>query len=235
LKPATRDDTGSGTLHPEPVSDAQPMSAEEDRIVEPATAGVPDGSQAQPRRRFDPVLMAALAGAYGAFAATFRGPPDRFWERMTHTGAALGTAALVAEPELRSTRIRVRDVVLGVASAAGLYRVFQVGDRAARAIMPSGAEDIDEIYALRSLRPRGEIASRLAFVIGPAEELFWRGLVQRRMQRRFGRWRGPPRRRWPTAARTWSPGTPRSPAPRPPRGPTGAPWPPRACRWERSS
>ena len=37
--------------------------------------------------------MAGLAGAYGAFAATFRGPRDRFWERMTHTGAALGTFA----------------------------------------------------------------------------------------------------------------------------------------------
>jgi membrane protease YdiL (CAAX protease family) len=56
--------------------------------------------------------------------------------------------------------------------------------------MPTGAEDIDEVYALRTLRPKGEIAGRLALVIGPAEELFWRGFVLRRMQRRSGRWRG---------------------------------------------
>ncbi len=142
------------------------------------------------RRRSDLVLALGLAGAYGAFAATFRGPRDRFWQRMTATGAALGTLALAGDADLRRTRIRARDVVLGLASAAGLYGVFRVGDRAARRVMPRGDAEIDEIYALRGLRPRGEIAARLAFVIGPAEELFWRGLVQRGLQRRLGRWRG---------------------------------------------
>ncbi len=135
-------------------------------------------------------LAAVLAGAYGAFAATFRGPREHFWQRMTATGAALGTLAMVAEPSLRRTRIRPRDVALGLASAAGLYAVFRVGDRMARRIMPRGAEEIDEVYALRSLRPRNEIAGRLALVIGPAEELFWRGLVLRRLQRLLGRWPG---------------------------------------------
>src|SRR5207237_978569 len=46
------------------------------------------------------------------------------------------------------------------------------------------------IYALRTLRPRGEIAARLATIVGPAEELFWRGLVQAALMRRLGRWRG---------------------------------------------
>jgi membrane protease YdiL (CAAX protease family) len=131
-----------------------------------------------------------MAGAYGAFAATFRGPRERFWQRMTATGAALGTLALVGDSDLRRTRIRARDVALGLASAAGLYGVFRFGDGAARRVMPKGDEEIDEIYALRSLRPRGEIAARLALVVGPAEELFWRGFVQRGLQRRLGRWRG---------------------------------------------
>jgi hypothetical protein len=43
---------------------------------------------------------------------------------------------------------------------------------------------------LRTLRPQGEIATRLALIIGPAEEIFWRGLVQSALMRRFGRWRG---------------------------------------------
>jgi hypothetical protein len=109
---------------------------------------------------------------------------------MTATGAALGTLALAGEADLRRTRVRARDVALGLASAAGLYGVFRVGDRAARRVMPKGDQEIDEVYALRSLRPRGEIAARLALVIGPAEELFWRGFVQRGMQRRLGRLRG---------------------------------------------
>ena len=56
--------------------------------------------------------------------------------------------------------------------------------------MPRGAEEIDEVYALRALRPKNEIAARLALIIGPAEELFWRGFLLRRSQRLYGRWRG---------------------------------------------
>jgi len=143
-----------------------------------------------PERRFDPVLAGGLGVAYGAFGATFRGPRERFWQRMTAAGAALGSLALLADPELRGTRIRGRDVALGLGSAAGLYAIFRVGDRLARRIMPRGSEEIDEVYELRSLRPRGEIGARLAAVVGPAEELFWRGFVQRRLAARLGRWRG---------------------------------------------
>jgi membrane protease YdiL (CAAX protease family) len=141
-------------------------------------------------KRPDGVLAAGLAAAYGAFAFNFRGPRERFWPRMTGTGLVLGTLALAADPDLRRTRIRGRDVPLGAASAAGLYAIFRVGDRMARKIMPTGGEDIDEVYALRSLRPAGELAARLTLIIGPAEELFWRGLVQRRLAARLGRWRG---------------------------------------------
>ena len=64
------------------------------------------------------------------------------------------------------------------------------GDRLARRIVPRADREIEDIYALRSLRPRIEIAARLATVIGPAEELFWRGLVQDTLAVRYGRWRG---------------------------------------------
>src|SRR5256712_3727548 len=46
--------------------------------------------------------------------------------------------------------------------------------------MPRGGEETGELYALRLLRPKEELVARLAVVIGPAEELFWRGFVQGR-------------------------------------------------------
>jgi hypothetical protein len=130
--------------------------------------------------RRDPVLTIGLGIAFGLFALTFRGDRARFWERMTLTGFLLGNMAIANERELRGLRFRDRDVVLGLLSAAGLYGVFRVGDRMARQIMPKGDAEIGDIYALRTLAPRHEIAARLATVIGPAEELFWRGFVQRR-------------------------------------------------------
>jgi hypothetical protein len=135
-------------------------------------------------------LAVALAAAAGAFTATFRGPRERFWSRMTLTGLGLGGLALVTSGPARRARFRWSHVPIGLASAAVLYVTFQIGDRFARRFVPSGDREIREIYDLRTLRPKGEIATRLATIIGPAEELFWRGLVQSALMRRYGRWTG---------------------------------------------
>ncbi len=135
-------------------------------------------------------LAVALAAAGGAFGATIRGPRERFWSRMTLTGLGLGSLAVATSGPARRTRLRWRHVPIGLASAAVLYVTFQLGDRFARRFVPSGDREIREIYDLRTLRPRWEIATRLATIIGPAEELFWRGLVQSALMRRYGRWTG---------------------------------------------
>ena len=105
---------------------------------------------------------------------------------MTATGAILGTLAIAGDASLQRPRLRRRDLALGVGIAAGLYGIFQLGDRMARRILPAGDQNIGDIYELRDLRPKEEIALRLATVVGPAEELFWRGLLQRSAMRRFG-------------------------------------------------
>jgi len=99
---------------------------------------------------------------------------------MTTTGLALGAFALATDRDARRLRVGPREVALGLASAAGLYWIFRAGDRLARQMMPRGGEEIGDIYALRSLRAKAELAARLALVIGPAEELFWRGFAQGR-------------------------------------------------------
>jgi membrane protease YdiL (CAAX protease family) len=157
-----------------------------------ADVGPARRAQGRPRRRtvLPGALIGGLVAAQVGFAATFRGPRDRFWQRMTLTGAGLGALALLTSRAARRTRIGASDVALGAASAAALYATFQVGDRFARRVVPGGEAQIQDIYTLRTLRPRGEIAARLATIVGPAEELFWRGLVQEDLMWRFGRWRG---------------------------------------------
>lgn len=151
-----------------------------------AEADVPRVSGA----RLDAGLALGVAAAIPAFAATFRGPRERFWSRMTATGLVLGGLALAVNPKLRRTRIGPREVLVGAVSAAVLYGTFKLGDRFARRFVPGGADQIADIYTLRELAPRGETAARLVTVIGPAEELFWRGLVQEALMRRYGRWTG---------------------------------------------
>jgi len=109
---------------------------------------------------------------------------------MTWTGLALGLLALGADGSARPPRIGWRDVALGLGSAAGLYGIFKIGDRVARCVIPGGAQQIDDIYSLGQLRHSLELATRLGLIIGPAEELFWRGFVLRRAQQWLGRWAG---------------------------------------------
>jgi membrane protease YdiL (CAAX protease family) len=135
-------------------------------------------------------LGVGLVAAQAAFAATFRGPRPRFWQRMTLTGLGLGSLALVTSRPARRVRIGPREVALGLASAASLYVTFRIGDGFARRFVPGGDAQIRDIYTLRTIRPREEIALRLGAIIGPAEELFWRGLVQSALMDRHGRWPG---------------------------------------------
>lgn len=106
---------------------------------------------------------------------------------MTVSVAGLSAYALATEPELRRERFKPRDLLVGIGSAGALYGVFRVGDLMARRIMPSGTQDIDSIYQLRHAAPRPAIAAALGLVIGPGEEIFWHGFVQRNLQRRYGR------------------------------------------------
>ena len=135
-------------------------------------------------------LVLGLAGAVAAFSATFNWPRQRFWSRMTWTGAGLGSFALLTSNRSRRLRPRWWHLPIGLASAGILYLTFQAGDRFARRFVPDGDAQIRDIYTLRTLRPRPEIAARLALLVGPAEEIFWRGLVQSALMRRYGRWRG---------------------------------------------
>src|SRR5205823_3975984 len=135
-------------------------------------------------------LIAGLGLAAAVWTAAFRGPRSQFWLRMSLGVGSLGAYALATEPAMRRERIRLRDFATGLGSAAGLYVIFQVGDRMARRIMPAGDRDIAGIYELRTQAPRSAIATTLGLVIGPGEELFWRGLVQQGLMRRYGRVRG---------------------------------------------
>ncbi|HSS36913.1 MAG TPA: CPBP family intramembrane glutamic endopeptidase [Patescibacteria group bacterium] len=135
-------------------------------------------------------LAVGLGAATAAFAATFNGPRDRFWQRMTLTGLVLGSWALLTSRPSRRVGIGPWRILAGLLSAVGLYATFALGDRFARRYVPGGDAQIRDIYTLRTLRPQPEIAARLALVVGPAEEIFWRGLVQTALMRRFGRWPG---------------------------------------------
>src|SRR5437879_13675740 len=96
------------------------------------------------------LLAIGIGAAFTAFGLVFRGPRERFWDRMTATGLVLGGLALATDRDARRARIGPAEIALGLASAAGLYGIFRVGDTVAREVMPRGGEGIGEMYAMAS-------------------------------------------------------------------------------------
>ena len=67
----------------------------------------------------------------------------------------------------------------GIALAFLLWGVFWVGDKASAWMFNFARPEVDSIYAMKTGLPVPAICALLLFVIGPAEEFFWRGYVQR--------------------------------------------------------
>jgi len=110
---------------------------------------------------------------FGAF------PPD-FWVKLSASGAVLLLVALT-----RWRRIKVRfswpGLVVGIASGVLLYAFFWAGYHVMSAV-PGFSGTVSSVYAYAGGTPRAAIAALLLFPIGPAEEFYWRGFLQRHLR-----------------------------------------------------
>jgi membrane protease YdiL (CAAX protease family) len=144
--------------------------------------------------RLRPFVPLVLALTLFPFLLHFRrlGPLD-FWWAMGLVVAVLVVSALAVDRDYAAILredVRTRPlwkIALGVLSAAALYGVFYLGEGLVRRFLPMGGEGIGAVYALRSGAPTLRIGLLLLVVIGPGEELFWRGYLQRTWQNRIGR------------------------------------------------
>lgn len=80
----------------------------------------------------------------------------------------------------------VTQVIIGVAVAFALWGVFWIGDKVSQLIFDFARGQVDNVYGMKSGVSPALITVLLLFLIGPAEEFFWRGFVQRMMSERIG-------------------------------------------------
>ncbi len=142
------------------------------------------------------ILTSALTGlAFALFIPLFisgrMGPLDFWWgltlSVLTLCGLALffdhdGRGALRSDVRSRPAR----KIFLGAMSAAALYLVFLIGGALAKQVLPWAGHDIGQVYALKAGVSSGRILLSLVLVIGPGEEVFWRGFLQKRAQSVLG-------------------------------------------------
>jgi len=106
-----------------------------------------------------------------------------FWWKMTAAGVILsGFSLWFNRRDVRADyHFTFADVALGVAVAVVLYAVFWAGGLLLGILFPGSREMIGSVYATKTALPEWTIALLLVCIIGPAEEIFWRGRVQKHL------------------------------------------------------
>ncbi len=130
-------------------------------------------------------VVPTVLGAFALWYFVFQTEIGNFWVRLALAAALLATAALALTPD-RATlfRVRSRDIVIGLVSALVLYAIFWVGKQISVALLPFASDQIQSVYANRHQLDLIWVGVILFFLVGPSEEIFWRGFVQRRLSQR---------------------------------------------------
>lgn len=132
-----------------------------------------------------PILIAALL--WFLMFSPWTAPHLNFWLAMTTSGLILSALSFRYSKELwhnLKSCFRWSDVPLGVAIGAALWAVFWLGDKVAVWMFPFADGEIGSIYAMRDGMSYLTIGLLLLLIVGPAEEIFWRGYVQEQIGRK---------------------------------------------------
>ena len=130
----------------------------------------------------DYALIGLIVCAFALWYFAFQTEVWNFWVRLSLAATLLAISALILTPDRTELfRARWRDLWVGIISALALYAIFWVGKQIALVILPFAADQIQNVYTKREQLDLLSIGLLLFFLLGPSEEIFWRGFVQRRL------------------------------------------------------
>ena len=137
-----------------------------------------------------PLLIAAVLWFY-MFSPWTAGLTN-FWLTMAFAAVVLTTMTLlfskgqeIFQNVDKNFKNIAFQIVIGFAIAFVLWGIFWLGDKVSQCLFDFARPQVDAVYGMKTGLPDGVIALLLLFVIGPAEEFFWRGFVQREMVKLF--------------------------------------------------
>ena len=84
----------------------------------------------------------------------------------------------------------LRKTGIGLLSAAMLYLLFFIGNYLSRQWFNFAGSGIEGVYGFRGDAAGSRIALLMMLLIGPGEELLWRGFLQRKFSLKSGKWTG---------------------------------------------
>jgi membrane protease YdiL (CAAX protease family) len=123
------------------------------------------------------------------------GPFDFWWWMSANLVVLLAICFLADREYLPLLKIDLnvglfRKIVIGLLSAAFLYILFFVGNYLSRKWFNFAGSGIEGVYSFKGDAAGIRIAMLMLMLIGPGEELFWRGFLQRKFSIKTGKWIG---------------------------------------------
>lgn len=133
-------------------------------------------------------VVAGLALAAFFWVVIFGWRIVNFWAGMVAAAVVLTAYAVLAGGvPWKRDEWTYENAVVGAAGALGLFAIFALGNWVARVIFPFASGQIGDVYSIREQADRLLIGAILLLVTSPAEEIFWRGFLQRQLSA----WVGP--------------------------------------------
>ena len=109
-----------------------------------------------------------------------------FWWMMTVSASLLTfLSSLVAPGWWRRVHWSASNVAMGIGIAIVLWCVFWVGDKVSAWLFDFARPQVNLIYGMKTGESPWLISTLLLCLIGPAEEIFWRGYVQEKFSLRY--------------------------------------------------
>ncbi len=131
--------------------------------------------------REKPLFLLSLFSAFILWFISFVIKPFNFWAMMTFNAIVLIFFAYLSEEKIiKKNDFQLKNIFIGIISAIILYVIFFIG-RKLISFMPGDEEMLSLVYDNDSETPKWLIGALLFFPIGFAEELFWRGFIQKKL------------------------------------------------------
>ena len=130
------------------------------------------------------ILIATVL--WGVMFSPWTAPHVNFWITMTISGIILTSYSLWADKTcLKPIRLGLVDILMSIGIAVALWCVFWIGDKVSSWMFNFARPQVDTIYGMKDGENPWILSFLLLFIIGPAEEIFWRGYLQNNLSKRF--------------------------------------------------
>ncbi len=135
--------------------------------------------------------IALAAVCWFVMFSPWTAPYVPFWWTMAGVATVLTCISFfVGGKPMQENPGVMRSLALGLFLAVCLWGVFWLGDKISQWMFSFARPQVDNIYEMKDGTSPWTIGALLLLIIGPAEEFFWRGFIQRKMALQWGPWKG---------------------------------------------